>query len=113
LTFNSARSITVVLSSGLLVSYVKLELEKQFVSGMRWRRNSRRHGLSSSVRRLNSSVKLSSSRSVWRGRGLRRSASSRGLRKQLSAGAELKLNTRKNLSNKLNNVSDQPYERSY
>jgi hypothetical protein len=35
LTFNSAGSITVALSTGLLASYVRLELEKQYGSEMR------------------------------------------------------------------------------
>jgi hypothetical protein len=35
------------------------------------------------------------------------------LRKQLNARAKLKLNTRKKLSNKLKNASNQPCKRSY
>ena len=72
LTFNSARSITVALSSGLLARRVRLKLEKQYGSEMRWRRNSKKHGPRSSARRLDCSVKLSSKRSVRRGRGSRR-----------------------------------------
>ena len=72
MTFNSARSITVALFTSLLASCVRLELEKQYGSEMRSRRNSKKHGLRSSVRRLDYSVKLSSRRSVWRGRGSRR-----------------------------------------
>jgi hypothetical protein len=62
LTFNSARSITVALSTGLLASCVRLELEKQYGSEMRQRRNSKKHGPRSSVRSLNCSVKLNSSK---------------------------------------------------
>jgi hypothetical protein len=51
---------------------VRLELEKQYGSERRRRRNSKKHGPRSSVRRLNYSVKLSLRRSVWRGRGSRR-----------------------------------------
>jgi hypothetical protein len=72
LTFNSARSIAVALSTGLLASYVRLELEKQYGSKMRRRRKSKKHGPRSSVRKLNCSVKTSSSRGVCRGRGSRR-----------------------------------------
>ena len=72
MTFNSARSITVALSTGLLASCVRLELEKQYGSEMRRRRNSKKHGLRSSARRLDCSVKLSLRRSVWRGRGSKR-----------------------------------------
>ncbi|KAI1561082.1 hypothetical protein PtrEW13061_012228, partial [Pyrenophora tritici-repentis] len=109
LTFNSARSITVALSSGLLASCVRLELEKQYGSEMRRRRNSKKHRPRSSVRRLSCSVKLSSSRGVWRGRGSRKRRSLSELRKQLNARAKLKLNTRKKLSNKLNNASVKPH----
>ena len=35
MTFNSARSITVALSTGLLASCVRLELEKQYGNEMR------------------------------------------------------------------------------
>jgi hypothetical protein len=67
LTFNSARSITVALSTGLLASCMRLELEKQYGSEMRRRRNSKKYGPRSSVRMLDCSVKLSSRRTVWRG----------------------------------------------
>jgi hypothetical protein len=67
LTFNSARSITVALSTGLLASCMRLELEKQYGSEMRRRRNSKKHGPRSSARTLDCSAKLSSRRSVWRG----------------------------------------------
>ena len=72
MTFNSARSITVALSSGPLAGCVRLELEKQCGSEMRQKRSSKKHGLRSSVRTLDCSVKLSSRRSVWKGRDLRR-----------------------------------------
>jgi len=64
LIFNSARSITVVLSTGLHASCVRLELEKQYGSEMRQRRNSKKHRKRSNVRTLDCSVKLSSRRSV-------------------------------------------------
>ena len=69
MTFNSARSITVAQSTGLLARCVRLELEKQYGSEIRRRRNSKKQGPRSSARRLDCSVKLSSRRSVWRGRG--------------------------------------------
>jgi hypothetical protein len=64
LTFISARSITVALSASLLASCVRLKLEKQYRNVMRYKRNSKKHKLRSSARRLNCSVKLSSRRSV-------------------------------------------------
>jgi hypothetical protein len=42
---------------------VRLELEKQYGSEMRWRRNSKKHGLESREMRLNS-AELSLSRGV-------------------------------------------------
>ena len=53
-----------VLSTSLYVSYVRLELEKQYGSEMRQRRNSKKHRKRSNVRTLDYSVKLSSRRSV-------------------------------------------------
>jgi hypothetical protein len=62
MTFNRARSITVMLSSGHLVSSARLKLENEYVSEMRWRRNSRDYRLRKIAKRLNCSVKLSARR---------------------------------------------------
>ena len=64
MTFNSARSITVALSTSLLTSYMRLELEKQYGSKIRQRRNSKKHRLRSTIRTLDYNVKLSLRRSV-------------------------------------------------
>jgi hypothetical protein len=58
LIFNSARSITVALFTGLYASCVRLKLEKQYRSKMRRKRNSKKHRPRSSVRMPDCSIKF-------------------------------------------------------